>query len=71
MEISTTGSFSGGRTVWVNPSIRVANASSLQLFPNNTYSIILLPGETLTISGYDPGGGSASVDTNIIWEEQF
>lgn len=69
MEISTTGSVSGGTLVWTNPSGLDGDASYIQLFPNQTYNIILLPGDTLTIVGTSIA--STSVDVNTAWEEQF
>ncbi len=70
MQVSTTGSFSGGTTALINPSSGRSNGSIVQLFPNQTFNLVLLPGETLTISGVGEANGTL-VDVNILWEEQF
>jgi hypothetical protein len=69
VEVSTSGSYSsGGTVVWQRPSNSSANAGGYQLFPNETFNIILLPGETLTAVG---SNSTAAVTVNIAWEEQF
>lgn len=63
IEVSKTGSASGGTQVFFSQITSVANGG-INNIPSDCYIITILPGETLTVSGTLVGIG-------IGWEEQF
>ena len=70
---STVGTYTAGTgtILYVNTSDTQGNGSMMQLFSQKDAEIILLPGQTLTLTAQTLGGGVMGVETSLLWEERF
>ena len=72
IEVSTTGTYSigTGEEVLIRPCQNQGNGPTIEFIPENVYEIILLPGETLTITGASGSGVQMTIG-GLAWEERF
>jgi hypothetical protein len=72
IEVSTTGTYTvgTGQELLTFTSGGASNAPTYEFIPQGTYDIILLPGDTLTITSQRFFSGSQVV-AGIAWEERF
>ncbi len=72
MEVSTAGTFSAGTgfEILIRPSHTRGNGPGGEFIPEADFEIILLPGDTITITGESLSGSTAAIAL-ISWEERF
>ncbi|HEV2916748.1 MAG TPA: hypothetical protein VGW78_03310, partial [Candidatus Babeliales bacterium] len=73
VEFSTAGTYTAGTgtIVFIRPSNSEGNGSQMQLLSQSDAEIILLPGETLTVTGTSFTGTQHNVIGILMWEERF
>lgn len=73
VSFSTAGTYSAGTgTEVLNlPNCTSGNGPLVVLLPHTIYEIIILPGETLTVTGSSLSGGGETAVCSLGWEELF
>jgi len=71
MEVDTSATaFSGGDVIAILPVHARGNGPGLNFIPGSEFEIVLLPGETITITAENVVGNTKTI-AHVAWEERF
>jgi len=73
IEYDTAGTYSlgTGSEILVSPINSIGNGPGIQFIPPDGFEIILLPGETATLTAQSLSGGNINSIAQFAWEERF